>query len=127
MGEETSYWRDFKLTLQSLWSDFVWFCMPGTVIKVPAKEGFIVVGVDDRRWYDVGASLVEVWSDDPNDHYGPWLREHLGRKYINWQMHKRTLVHWTAEYDDIQVNEYVLIKIRDPHWATVATLALQQG
>lgn len=128
MGDNTSNWDWIKATIQSLWKDFVWFCMPGTEIRVPDKEGPIIVGIDDPRWYDVGASLVEVWSDDPHDHYGPWLKEHVGRKYIDWQLDRHIKVEWDhSDPAEIHMEKYVLIKIRNPQWATVAGLAFAKG
>ena len=112
-------------TLKSFWHDLVWAVMPGTVIKVPCKEGTVVVGHDHPRWYDVGASFVEAWSDDPHDHYGPWLTAHVGKEFFSWQMRRCINASWQEGYEDIQVNEHVEIKIRDPHWATVAVLAFK--
>lgn len=121
MGE-SSTWFIIKNTLFDWYQRLLWNIMPGTEISVETKEGTIVVEYGHPRWYDVGASRVEVYSDDPHDHYGPWLKEHVGREFIDWQMRRHMVANWNKEYDDIQVDDYVLIKIRDPNWATIARL-----
>ena len=68
--------------LEKLW----WMFMPGVIITVRWPRGNIVVNHNDPRWVDWGGA---VWVDlgfsaDPNDHYRPWMEEHVGRQGWDW-------------------------------------------
>lgn len=60
--------------------------MPGVTIEVPWPTGHIVVNDQDPRWCDMGGAVwVDLgYSADPNDHYRPWLEEHVGRQGWDW-------------------------------------------
>ena len=66
--------------LDRLW----WYFVPWVEVNVKWPSGYIGVGRDDPRWYDVGARLVEVHSADPNDFYRPFMEEWIGRQHIEW-------------------------------------------
>lgn len=66
--------------LEKLW----WRFLPGSVVRVKWPSGTIAVGYGDHRWYDVGATWVEIESADPNDFYRPWLEKYVGKQGIDW-------------------------------------------
>jgi hypothetical protein len=61
-----------------------WRFMPGVVINLKWPEGKVVVTSKDPGWYDCGAEKVEIWSADPNNHYRPYLEEHIGKQKWDW-------------------------------------------
>mgnify|MGYP000947649466 CR=1 FL=1 len=68
--------------IHQLW----WRFMPGVIINVKWPAGNIIVDDKDPRWCDLGGA---VWVDlgfsaDPNDHYRPWMEEHVGRQGWDW-------------------------------------------
>lgn len=63
---------------------FWWRFIPGTVIKVRWPSGTIAIPYGDPRWYDVGATWVEIESADPNDFYRPWLEKYVGKQGLDW-------------------------------------------
>lgn len=96
---------------QKLW----WRFMPGTVINVRWPRGNIVVDHNDPRWCDLGGA---VWVDlgfsaDPNDHYRPWMEQHVGRQGWDWD--------WGMADRDATDNR-LTIKIRQ-RYAEYATIA----
>lgn len=61
--------------------------MPGVVINVRWPTGMIVAGPGpkDPLWYDLGgAAYITFESADPNDHYRPWMEQHVGRQGWDW-------------------------------------------
>ena len=92
--------------------------MPGVVINVKWPHGMIVAGPgpSDKRWYDLGgASYITFESADPNDHYRPWLEEHVGEQGWDWN--------WGLGNNDAADNR-LTIKIRQKHekYAIIAAL-----
>lgn len=95
-----------------------WRFMPGVVINVKWPHGMIVAGPgpSDKRWYDLGgASYITFESADPNDHYRPWLEEHVGEQGWDWN--------WGLGNNDAADNR-LTIKIRQKHekYAIIAAL-----
>lgn len=97
---------------QKLW----WRFMPGVVINVKWPKGQIKVGPSHRDgWSGVGPEFEYVDSADPNDHYRPWLEQHVGRQGWDWD--------WGMADYDATLNR-LTIKIRQKYagHATIATL-----
>lgn len=89
---------------EKLW----WHLVPGVVINVKWPTGNIIVDHNDPRWCDIGGA---VWVDlgpsaDPNDHYRPWMEEHVGRQKWDWD--------WGMADRDATDNR-LTIKIRQKH------------
>ena len=106
-------WMPYGLNLyDKLW----WRFMPGVVINVAWPVGQVKVDPDLRHgiWsgYDPGDY---VQSADPNDHYRPWMEEHVGKQGWDWN--------WGLGNNDAADNR-LTIKIRRKHekYATMAAL-----
>lgn len=91
--------------------------MPGTTVSVRWPRGNIVVDHNDPRWCDLGGA---VWVDlgfsaDPNDHYRPWMEQHVGRQGWDWN--------WGMADRDATDNR-LTIKIRRKHekYATIVAM-----
>ena len=90
-----------------------WRFMPGVVINVKWPAGNITVDESDPRWVDLGGAVwVSIDSADPNDHYRPWMEQHVGRQGWDWN--------WGMADRDATDNR-LTIKIRQRH-ARYATL-----
>ena len=100
-------WMPCDLNIkEKLW----WRFMPGAVINVAWPNGAIVKEFIDQYKTD------EQWlSADPNDHYRPWLEEHVGKQGWDWN--------WGVGGTDVSANR-LTIKIRRKHekYATIAAL-----
>ena len=97
--------------IQKLW----WRFVPGVVINVRWPSGVIVAGPgpEDSRWHDWGgAAYITFESADPNDHYRPWMEQHVGKQGWDWN--------WGMADRDATDNR-LTIKIRQRH-AKYATL-----
>ena len=99
--------------LQKLW----WRFMPGVVVNVKWPAGNIVVDHNHPLWQDMGGA---VWVDlgfsaDPNDHYRPWMEQHVGRQGWDWN--------WGMADRDATDNR-LTIKIRQKYakYATIAAI-----
>lgn len=116
------FWRDIdnRVTyfypcglnlVDKLW----WRFMPGVIINVKWPTGTVVVGPGSRLWSGMGPMREEVNSVDPNDHYRPWLEEHVGKQGWNWQ--------WGMADRDATDNR-LTIKIRRKYaeYATIAAM-----
>jgi hypothetical protein len=93
-----------------------WRFMPGTVINVAWPRGQIKVGPSHRDGYSgYGPEFEYVDSADPNDHYRPWMEEHVGKQGWDWN--------WGLSGTDVSLNR-LTIKIRQKHekYATIAAL-----
>lgn len=97
--------------LERIW----WYYTPYMEISVKWPKGSVVVGYDDPRWYDVGASLVEVESADPNDHYRPFMQEWIGRQRWDWS--------WYMGNTDARDNR-LTIRIRKKHYIFASHIAM---
>ena len=90
--------------IDKLW----WRLMPGVVINLPWPKGWVILHEDPD------GSKVSAHSADPNDHYRPWLEEHVGRQGWDWN--------WGMADRDATDNR-LTIKIRQKY-AGYATIAL---
>lgn len=93
-----------------------WRFMPGAVINVAWPKGQVKVGPSHRDGYSgYGPEFEYVDSADPNDHYRPWLEEHVGKQGWDWN--------WGVGGTDVSANR-LTIKIRRKHekYATIAAL-----
>ena len=107
------YWMPCGLNLkEKLW----WRFMPGVTINVKWPKGEIKVGPSHRLgWNGIGDYFEYVDSADPNDHYRPWLEEHVGKQGWDWN--------WGMADTDATENR-LTIKIRQKYakYATIAAL-----
>jgi hypothetical protein len=93
-----------------------WRFMPGAVINVAWPIGQVKVGPSHRDGYSgYGPEFEYVDSADPNDHYRPWMEEHVGKQGWDWN--------WGLSGTDVSLNR-LTIKIRQKHekYATIAAL-----
>ena len=60
--------------ISALW----WRFMPGTEIKVRWPVGLT------KPIPAPGGGFIQTQSADPNDHYRPWLEQHVGRQGWDW-------------------------------------------
>ena len=85
--------------------------MPGVIINVRWPTGQVKASS-----YRAGHPSFEyVDSADPNDHYRPWLTEHVGRQGWDWN--------WGMRDNNVAENR-LTIKVRKKHakWLTMAAL-----
>jgi len=97
---------------EKLW----WRFMPGVVISVKWPKGPVKVGPSHRLgWNGIGDYFEYVESADPNDHYRPWLEEHVGKQGWDWN--------WGMVDNNVAENR-LTIKIRQKHakYATIAAI-----
>jgi hypothetical protein len=100
----------------NLYDKLWWRFMPGAVINVAWPKGQVKVGPSHRDGYSgYGPEFEYVDSADPNDHYRPWLEEHVGKQGWDWN--------WGMADQDATANR-LTIKIRRKHakYATIAAL-----
>ena len=100
----------------NLYDKLWWRFMPGAVINVAWPTGQVKVGPSHRDGYaGYGPEFEYVDSADPNDHYRPWLEEHVGKQCWDWN--------WVLSGTDVSLNR-LTIKIRRKHakYATIAAL-----
>jgi len=93
-----------------------WRYMPGVVINVAWPKGQIKVGPSHRDgWSGYGPEFEYVDSADPNDHYRPWMEQHVGQQGWDWN--------WGMANRDASDNR-LTIKIRKKHheYAIIAKL-----
>jgi hypothetical protein len=107
-----NHWLPCGLNIkEKLW----WYFMPGVVVNVRWPKGQVRVGPSHRDGYSgYGPEFEYVDSADPNDHYRPWLEQHVGRQGWDWN--------WGMGNRDATDNR-LTIKIRQKH-AKYATLAV---
>jgi len=91
--------------------------MPGVVINVRWPTGAIVAGPGPEypRW-SACSHRAATWPPDPNDHYRPWMEQHVGRQGWDWD--------WTVGPSVDETKNYLTIKIRQQHakYATIAAI-----
>ena len=93
-----------------------WRFVPGVVINVKWPKGQVKVGPSHRDGYSgYGPEYEYVDSADPNDHYRPFLEQHVGRQGIHWN--------WGMADRDVSDNR-LTIKIRQKYakYATIAAI-----
>lgn len=90
---------------QQLW----WRFMPGVVINVKWPVGWAVL----NEMPD--GSMTSVNSADPNDHYRPWMEQHVGKQGWDWD--------WGMANSDATLNR-LTIKIRQKYagYASIAAM-----
>jgi hypothetical protein len=97
---------------EKLW----WRFMPGVVINVAWPKGQVRVGPSHSLgWNGIGDYFEYVESADPNDHYRPWMEEHVGQQGWDWN--------WGMADRDATDNR-LTIKIRQKYakYATIAVI-----
>ena len=110
-----NHWLPCGLNIRDkLW----WRFMPGVVVNVRWPTGVIVAGPgpEDPRWHDWGgAAYITFESADPNDHYRPWMEQHIGKQGWDWN--------WGMADRDASENR-LTIKIRQKYakYATIAAI-----
>jgi hypothetical protein len=93
-----------------------WRFMPGVIINVAWPKGPVKVGPSHRDgWSGIGEYFEYVDSADPNDHYRPWMEQHVGRQGWDWN--------WGMSDNDVTENR-LTIKIRQKYakYATIAAI-----
>ena len=93
-----------------------WRFIPGVVINVKWPKGLVKVGPSHREgWSGYGPEFEYIDSADPNDHYRPWLEQHVGLQGWDWN--------WGLGGSDAKENR-LTIKIRQRYagYATIAAL-----
>lgn len=98
---------------EKLW----WYLMPGVTFKVKWPVGDVLVEEGDKLWdWTIGPRQYYVTSANPNDHYRPYLEEHIGKQKWDWD--------WGQAGNDI-TNNCLTIKIRQKHAHHAIMLALR--
>jgi hypothetical protein len=62
----------------SYWEYIWWRFMPGIIVEVRWPVGLVKIRQEESGIWDY------VRSADPNDHYRPWLENHVGRQGWDW-------------------------------------------
>lgn len=70
---------EFSLMSNTLYRQLWWKLMPGFEIIVPWPKG----------WTELDHLGTQISSNDPNDHYRPWLEKHVGRQHLDWDWKMR--------------------------------------
>lgn len=86
--------------------------MPGVIVKVKWPVGWV------RLWEDGNGGVVDCESADPNDHYRPWMEEHVGKQGWDWN--------WDLLDNDASTNR-LTIKVRRSKADLVSVMALMWG
>ena len=68
---DRSYSTEFKKRFDSFYRKAWWRYMPGKTIEVAWPESSYVDG---------------VLTNDPNDHYRPWLEHNVGKQHWDWNV-----------------------------------------
>ena len=106
MSKSEVHWFPCGMNIKDkLW----WRFMPGVVINVRWPRGWVALHNDGH------GGQTSVDSADPNDHYRPWLEQHVGRQGWDWN--------WGMGGSDARENR-LTIKIRQKYaeHATIAAL-----
>jgi hypothetical protein len=81
-----------------------WHLVPTVEITLKWPVGEIVVRPGQPGWdWTMGATQQLIFSSDPNDHYRPWLEEHVGRQGWAWD--------WELSTHDV-LNNRLTLKVR---------------
>ena len=109
-----NHWVPCGLNIRDkLW----WRFVPGVVVNVAWPKGQIKVGPSHRDGYaGYGPEFEYVDSADPNDHYRPWMEQHVGRQGWDWN--------WGMADRDATENR-LTIKIRQKYEQYAIIAALQ--
>jgi len=100
----------------NLYDKLWWRFMPGVVINVAWPSGQVKVGPSHRDGYSgYGPEFEYVDSADPNDHYRPWLEEHVGKQGWDWN--------WgMADRDDTENRLTIKIRRKYAKYSTYCVL-----
>ena len=102
-----NHWLPCGLNIKDkLW----WRFVPGVVINVRwPREGWVVLDEDGT------GGQTSTLSADPNDHYRPWMEQHIGKQGQDWN--------WGIANMDATENR-LTIKIRQKYakYATIAAI-----
>lgn len=110
--------------LEKLW----WRFMPGVIIRVQwPQESMVVVTLGDPRWSGMGPVYEEYYSCDPNDHYRPWLEEHIGQQHWDWDWQWAQTSYLPGRYGARVQHDSVLIRVRKKHQEKAAEMKLLLG
>jgi hypothetical protein len=101
----------FKKYFEKIW----WYFTPYMEISVRWPKGPVAVQYGDPRWYDCGATWVQIESADPNDHYRPFMEEWIGRQGWDWS--------WYMGNTDARDNR-LTIRIREKHAVFATHIAM---
>ena len=93
--------------------------MPGTEIELVWPGGPVEIN-DSMTQYDWAMSTgrYTIQSADPNDHYRPWLEQHVGRQGWDWDWRIGKVATTTGERDTIRIK----IRRGRAKYATIAAL-----
>ncbi len=101
----------------NIWQQLWWRFVPGVVINVQWPKGPLIVDHNDPRWVDLGGAVwVQIDSADPNDHYRPFMEQHIGKQGWDWN--------WGMADCDARDNR-LTIKIRRKHQKYATLLAIK--
>lgn len=94
-----------------------WYIIPTVEFRVKWPAGKLTVEYGHPSWdWAMSASLQEIYSADPNDHFRPWLEKHVGKQGWDWD--------WEIMNRDVAENTLTIRIRRDK--AKYATLAAIQ-
>lgn len=114
----------FRSWLTRMWWKFV----PGVTITLPWPRGPVRVGPSHRLgWSGIGEHFEYVDSADPNDHYRPWLEEHIGQQHWDWDWQWAQTSYLPGRYGARVQHDSVLIRVRKKHQEKAAEMKLLLG
>lgn len=98
-----------------------WRLVDYVEIDVKWPVGVLAVNPDHPRWYDCGATWVEIESSDPNDHYRPFLEQWIGQQGWDWDWQLK----WHGRnMDTMEVDGYLTIRMRKKHAIYASHIAM---
>lgn len=98
------HWHEHKIKVGLRYVNLMWWkYVPGITVKVKWPVGLI-------------APDYKIESADPNDHYRPWLEEHVGRQGWDWD--------WSLNDTDVADN-LLTIKLLKKHESCATLIALK--
>ena len=108
------FFRNIDNEYKNTWYQLWWRYMPGVTVAVRWPRGPVRVGPSHRSgWSGIGEYFEYVDSADPNDHYRPYMEQHIGRQ--GWD--------WDWRIDNIE-NDTLKIKIRRKHAKCATIIAM---
>jgi len=70
---------EMQCTPRNLWHDIWWRYMPGEEVVVKWPNGPVI-----KEFIDQYKTDDQLLSADPNDHYRPYLEQHVGQQAWDW-------------------------------------------
>jgi hypothetical protein len=89
--------HEIHYRLGNLWDWAWWKFVPGTVIDVKWPSGWVVLHTMPD------GSKTSVESSDPNDHYRPWIEQHVGKQRWDWNWRVSRASTGQFDYDTVQI------------------------